>query len=196
MSVESMKKQDKTLRKTLNEILKIDREELYGEKRLHDISFNHHGKEQFEMVFGLIEDISKCHFDRIPENFTSSILQQLEVYQGIIERAKNLNLTDDSSPRISRDQIVQELEDSYQNLFNAAVPIINFANQTGMDFKQIEKEARQSLELVKTQAEEEDKWIKSRKQDADRILEAMRSASAKGGSVPKCYSLFKCSKGS
>ena len=63
-----MKHEAQSLHLEINEFLKIDREELYGEKRLHELSFNHHGKEQFEAIFGLIEDLSKCHFDRVPQD--------------------------------------------------------------------------------------------------------------------------------
>lgn len=61
---ESMKAEAKALRAEIQEFLKIDRDELYGEKRLHAVSFNRKGKEQFEMVFGLIEDLSKCHIHK------------------------------------------------------------------------------------------------------------------------------------
>ena len=179
---ESMKQKAKQLRETLNKILEIDREELYGEKRLHDISFKHHGKLQFEMVFGLIEDLSKCHFDRIPENFIYPIQVELEIYKGIFERAKNLTLQDDSnSPKQLRDQIVQEIEENYSKLFSATANVISFANQAGADFKQIERELSQTLESAKTQVEEKNKQIEKNLQEANSLLEAMRTASAEMG---------------
>ena len=182
MSVfESMKEQAKMLQETINEILKIDREDLYGEKRLHKISFNHHGKEQFEMVFKLIEDLSRCRFDRIPGGFISPIQDRLNIYKDIFERAKNLDLEKDSSPRNSRDQIVQEIENNYPGFFSEASQVISFANQAEEDFKQIKKEAGQILESAKIQAEEKNKQIKDKMQETDNILEAMRAASAETG---------------
>ena len=176
-----MKENATRLRREINEILKMNREELYGEKRLHGISFNHYGKKQFEMVFGLIEDLSKCHFDRIPDIFISPILQRLKIYKEIFKMAENLNLTNDISPKSTRDQIVRKIENNYSNFFNEASKIISFANQSGTDFKRIEKEARQTLESVKTHAEEKNKQIGTKIQEADAILEAMRSASAETG---------------
>ncbi|MDE0518879.1 MAG: hypothetical protein OXH36_04925 [Bdellovibrionales bacterium] len=178
---ESMKQEAQALRSEINEFLKIDREELYGEKRLHQLSFNHNGKKQFEAIFGLIEELSKCHFDRVPQNKISSIRSRLQTYKEIFERAKNLNLQDDSSPKSTRDNIVQELESNYAGFFNEASPVINFANQAGTDFKQIEREARQTLEQVKAHSEEQKNQMENQKKSAESILESMRKASAEAG---------------
>ena len=157
---QDMKKTAKRLREEINEILKIDREELYGEKRLHELSFNHHGKEQFEMVFKLIEDLSKCHLEWIPEKFIEPIIGQLETYKEIfINEAKVLNLKEDENPMESRNLIVSKIEKQYLDFFEAASKVISFANQDGTDFEQIE----------------------NNKQESFKILEAMRSASAETG---------------
>ncbi|MDE0092249.1 MAG: hypothetical protein OXN83_03060 [Oligoflexia bacterium] len=181
MSVfESMKTEAKALRVEIESFLTINREELYGEKRLHDVSFNRKGKKQFEMVFGLIEDLSKCHFDRIPSNKTADIRNRLQTYKQIFDRAQSLNL-EDSSPKNTRDTIVQEVESHYAGLFNAVSSVVNFANQAGTDFKQIESEARRSLELTKNHSEEQKKQIENKTKEANSILESMRIASAEAG---------------
>ena len=178
---ESMRQEAQALRSEINEFLKIDREELYGEKRLHQLSFNYHGKEQFEAIFGLIEDLSKCHFDRVPQNKISLIRSRLQIYKEIFERAKNLNLQDDSSPKNTRASIVQELENNYNQFFSEASSVISFSNQAGTDFKQVEREARQTLEQVKAHSEEQKKQMENQKKGAESILESMRKASAEAG---------------
>ena len=176
-----MKQEAKALHSEIEEFLKIDREELYGEKRLHEISFIDFGKEQFEAIFGLIEDLSKCHFDRVPQDKISSIRDRLQTYKEIFEKAKNLNLQNDSSPRNTRDTIVQKLESNYNEFFSEVSPVISFANQAGTDFKQIEREARQTLDQVKAHSEEQKKQMENKKKSAESILESMRTASAKAG---------------
>ncbi len=178
--LESMKEEAKALQTEIQEFLKIDRDELYGEDRLHDVSFNRKGKEQFEMVFGLIEDLSKCHFERVPQDKTSYIRGKLQAYKEIFERARSLNL-EDSSPKDTRDNIVQDVEDSYDGFFEAVSSVVNFANQAGTDFKQIEREARQTLEQVKAHSEEQKNQIENQKKSAESILESMRTASAEAG---------------
>ena len=59
--------------------------------------------------------------------------------------------------------------------------MINFANQAGTDFKQIEKEARQTLEQVKTHSEEQKKQMENQKKSSESILESMRKVSAEAG---------------
>ena len=177
---ESMKANAKALRTEIQELLQIDRDELYGEKRLHEVSFNRQGKEQFEMVFGLIEDLSKCQFDRVPKNKISPIRNHLQIYKDIFDRAKSLNL-EDSNPKDTRDSIVQEIENNYEDFFDAVSSVINFANQAGTDFKQVEREARETLEKMKAHSEEQKNQMEEQKKSAESILESMRTASAETG---------------
>ena len=132
------------------------------------------------MVFGLIEELSKCHFDRVPANKTSDIRGQLQTYKDIFERAKSLTLKD-SSPIHTRDSIVQEIENHYTNFFQAVSSVISFANQAGTDFKQIERDARQTLESVKKYADEQKTEMENKMKGAESILESMRVASAEVG---------------
>ena len=177
---ESMKTEAKALRAAIEKFLKIDREELYGERRLHDVSFNRKGKKQFEMVFGLIEDLSKCQFDRIPSDKTADIRSRLQTYKEIFDRAQSLNL-EDSSPKNTRDGIVQEVENHYTDFFNVVSSVINFANQAGTDFKQIERESRETLESIKNYSEKQKKQIEDKLKEANSVLDSMRIASAEAG---------------
>ena len=156
MSVfENMKNKAKTLQNEIRELLKIDREELYGEKRLYDLSFKDYGKEQFEVIFSLIEDLGKCHFERVPEDKTEEIRRYLNIYKGIFSRSMSLNLKSGGDTKSQRDQIVSELENNYHSFFNAVASVINFVNHAGTDFKQIEREARQTLESTKNYSEKQ-----------------------------------------
>ncbi|MCY4512744.1 MAG: hypothetical protein OXB86_03550 [Bdellovibrionales bacterium] len=59
--------------------------------------------------------------------------------------------------------------------------MINFANQAGTDFKQTERDARQTLEQVKAHSEEQKKQMENKMKGAESILESMRTASAEAG---------------
>lgn len=76
---------------------------------------------------------------------------------------------------------MQKVESHYENLFEAVSSIINFANQAGTDFKQIERDARQTLESVKTYADGQKKQMENKMKGAESILESMRTASAEAG---------------
>ena len=182
MSVfESMKTEAKALRAEIEEFIKIDRKELYGESRLHKLSFNHYGKEQFEIVFGLIEDLSKCHFDRVPTDKISSIRRKIQEYKEIFKRAKSLDIEDGGDTKSTRDQIVQELESYYSGFFEVVSPVINFANQAGTDFKQIERKARETLESIKNYSGKQKTQIEDKLKEANSVLDSMRIASAEAG---------------
>ena len=181
MSVlESMKQEASKLKRTVDEILAIDRKELYGAKRLYDVSFEQKGKKQFEMVFGLIEDLSKCYFDRIPSSLTSQINHELLGYKSIFNRAHSLKL-EDGDVNGQREQIVSDIESHYESLFKSVSRVINFSNQTGTDFKQIERAARETLDSIKDYSQKQEKNIKDNLNDAASILKSMRTASAEAG---------------
>ena len=181
-SFETMKKEAQKLHLQIDEFLKIDREELYGEKRLHELSFHHHGEEQFEATFNLIEKLSKCHFERVPLQKINSIKRKLEEYKSIFERAKNLNLKSDNSPKNTRNSIVQNLENYYDSFFNDVSSVISLTYQKEkIDFKQIEDESKQALEQVKAHSEEHKKQMENQKKSSEAILESMRKASAEAG---------------
>lgn len=177
----SMQENASNLRHRINTILQIDREELYGADRLHQISFKKHGKTQFEMIFNLIEDLSKCHFDRIPEPYISNILNQLNNYKEIFARAQSLSIEQTGDTKSNRDSIVQEVEANYENLYNAVYPVISFANQSGTDFKKIETEVRQTLDSVNSYAENQKKQMKKNTKEVNIILDDIRKASAEAG---------------
>ena len=175
-----MKQRSQTLRTQINSILNIDRDELYGKKRLSTLNFEDNGKESFEAIFNLVEELSKCHFDRVPSNKIAQITQQLTNYFDLFQEAKNLNL-DHSHPKGERDSIVQRIEGNYEQLFNEISPVIGFVNQAGTDFKQIERDARQILSETKKNIESEIKQIKVCSKESEDILKSMRAVSSEAG---------------
>ena len=177
---EHMKEYAHSLNTTINEILEMENDELYGANRLHQLSFNKYGKEQFQMVFDLIRKLEKCQFERIPGYYISQLQSQLNTYKELFERAKNLTL-DAGDIKNNRDQIVNEVESNYESLFNAVSPVINFANQAGTDFQQIEKEAKNILKKVKDYFNEQKTQMNKSKEEVDSILESIKEASAEAG---------------
>lgn len=176
-----IKENVQNLKKSINAVLEMDKSELYGENRLHQLSFRQHGQDQFQMVFSLIRDLEKCHFERVPDHYILNIQHSLNTYKNIFEKAKKLNITDGGDIKIARDQIVTEAEQSYQTLFDAVSPVIGFVNQAGTDFKKIEEDARRNLDKMSIYFDETKKQINNKKEEVDSVLRSIRKASAEAG---------------
>lgn len=177
---ELMQKEAKAIEAALDEILKMKGNELYGSHRLHDLSFDQHGKAQFLKIFSLLEDLRKCNLERVPVNFLQPIKDQLQRYKDIFAKAKNLDLND-NTPKQTRDAIVNEAENNYQTLFQAIVPVISFADKYGTDFKNLEHEAKNFLVGAQATASAYQKEIEINKKEAERILNDMRITAAESG---------------
>ena len=178
---QDMKEEVNKLKSEIQELLEIDRDELYGKDRLHELSFLEHGKESFEEVFELIKALSKCYFKRTSLDQILAIRDYLDKYKKIFERAKSLDLTKGGDIKGKRDQIVKDIEDHYTAFLNCVSPFINSSNQTGADLKQIESEARQILDSTKKYFETQKKQIEDILKTAESILESIRISAAEAG---------------
>lgn len=133
--------------------LNLNREELYGDKRLHEISFTNSGKEDFELVFNLIENFSNCDLKRIPYNHLDQVSALLTDHKEIFERAKSLDIKS-TSPTEERDAIVNDLINQYEGFYNAINPIINTQNKSEADVKKYKKETQEKEKIAKKLAKE------------------------------------------
>ena len=181
MSVfQQMETKAKEISNILDKLLAMNNDELYGEKRLHEISFIEHGKESFLKVFSLIEDLKKSNLNRIPVRFLDPLQNVLNTYLDIFNRAQSLSVKD-SSPTEMRDRIVNDIENNYDTLYEQAWPLISFANTVGTDFKSLERDAKKHLEDAKLSSEQEKKKIEQVKSRANKILNDIKLIASESG---------------
>lgn len=177
---EQMQQEAHTIATALDELLNMDGNDLYGSSRLHDLSFEQHGKPQFQKIFSLLADLRKCNLERVPMNLQAPIKAQLQKYKEILTKAKSLDLND-NTPKQTRDAIVTEAESGYQALFQAVAPVLSFADKYGTDFKALEQDAKKFLTDAQTTASAYRKDIETHKKDAAQILQDMRITAAESG---------------
>ena len=178
---ESMSKSSQQISQKIDDLLKMNTDELYGKKRLHTLSFEEFGKDSFEQIFSLLRDLGQCNLSRIPENYLDELSEMLDRYQDIFNRAKNLSLESSTSPKNDRDSIIGEIENSYQNLYEASSKLISFAGAVGTNFKQLETEASVAVGKINQIYEKEKQKIDKHKQDAKKILEDIRAVASESG---------------
>ena len=179
---DDMKRLSPEIKKLLDELSAINRDELYGADRLTHLSFDKDktSKEAFESTFDLFSEAGKCNLERIPPAQLTELKNQLNHAHGIFKKALALNL-EGANPKGQRDQIVNELQASYPNYYTVVAPMISFATRAGTDFKKIEREARAVLNSTKTFAEKATQELNVKKMEIEEIITAMRSSAAESG---------------
>ena len=142
----------------IDDILKIDRKELYGAERLGEFSFEERGKEQFESVFKLLEELRRRDLTVVPTHCITNAQHRIHEFKESCKRAQELN-KEAHDPRSERDRIVQLVSASYQELFNHFSQFIDFTIQASDISRKMENEAGQALSLIKEKDEEATKLL-------------------------------------
>ncbi len=85
------------------------------------------------------------------------------------------------SPKQERDNRLQQLKDAYDPAFQKLHPFISYSVRKTTDFTRLERDARALIQNVTDKADQLQKDLEKRKQDADAILEAVRKVAAEQG---------------
>lgn len=137
----------------IDDILKIDRKELYGAERLGEFSFEGHGKEQFESVFKLLKEILRRDLNAVPEHNITNAQRYIHEFKESCKKAQELN-KEAHDPRTKRNGIVQSVGRSYQELFEHFSKFMDLTIQASGIFRKMENEAGRALSSIKEKDEE------------------------------------------
>ena len=172
----------KELCKLLDEILNVDRPEIYKNKIFKEHSFENYGKEQFERSFKLIRKVSELDFNLIGDGSTTNIKSAVQEYKNLFEEAKSLDATDaGSDPAQKRRQLVEGAEQIYQNLCSYAQQFIDYRRETNTGLQKYEEEAKQAAAALQNKIDELTRQLEEKSKKINAILSAMETASGKAG---------------
>lgn len=171
-----------TCKEKIESLAAIDRNDLYGEDRLAKLSFDKdaRSKDVFEKTLDLFDDLRTCDFSRFSQPMFNGLIGQLNIVSQEFDKAKSLTL-DAGNPKAERDAIVTNLDNAYDALFQVASPIISFSTRAGVDFKGLERKAKQTVGSVEAILEKAKKEFEQKNTDIEGILSAMRDSSAEVG---------------
>jgi hypothetical protein len=177
MQLESQQVQDR-----LAALLKINKNELFGNDRLSQISFGNDIKSRnvIESTLNLFEELSKCTLERIPPQLLITTKDQINIVKTLLDQALALTL-EHANPKGERDRIVNELQNHYPGFFMSVSPIISFSTRAGMDFKKIEHDARDSVATTKAIVEQSRNMFESKKIEVNELVSSIREAAAETG---------------
>ncbi len=172
----------KELCELLDEILNVDRPEIYKNEIFKEHSFENYGKEQFERSFKLIRKVSELDFNLIGDGNTTNIKSAAQEYKNLFEEAKSLDATDaGSDPAQRRRQLVEGAEQIYQKLCSYAQQFIDYRRETNTGFQKYEDDAQQGAATLQNKIDELTRQLEEKSKKSDAILSAMETASGKAG---------------
>lgn len=172
----------KELQSLLNEILNVDRPEIYKNKIFQETSFENYGKEQFEKSFKLLKRVSGLDFDLIDGSAISQIKRFVNEYKSLCNNAKSLDADDaGGDPAQRRSQLVENARQINQNFLNTVHPFIDYRRETDMGFQKYEEEAKQAAASLQSKIDELTEQLEEKSKKSDAILSAMETASGKAG---------------
>jgi len=117
----------------------------------------------------------------IPENLRSSIEGEANSTYSLYERVMSFNPVATANAAGERQGLMNEFSSRWREVFNNLFPIVNYLTSLQTDIGAIEREAQQSIALVKSEAEAFQAEMETTKAMAQRILTEVRAVAAEAG---------------
>lgn len=136
------------LRESLKKLNQIEGEAL-GRREELGTAFNfEQGIPIFERTLKLFRDLSECNFDNLPLGRLNSLKQSADQALTAFNEVKRFNLEAQQNPREARDRMIKKIENDYPTHFDKLSPIIAYSVRKGTDFARLEREGKESLQLM------------------------------------------------
>jgi hypothetical protein len=118
-------------------------------------------------------------------DFSEKILEQIQDRANadfeLFKKALNFNLTAQSEPKRIRNSIIQQISQSYDSSFDALHPYISYSLHRSADFQRLDANARATMQAISDRAEKLETQLKGHEEEAQRILNKIRSVAAEEG---------------
>ena len=113
-------------------------------------------------------------------NQLEQVQQQADASFNLLNSVLQFDATQGSANDI-RQSLIQNIEGSYQDVFDALHPLIGYSLHKSADFQRLDSEARATLQKIKDDATEITGNLDKQKLEAERALEAIRTVAAEQG---------------
>lgn len=170
-----------TLRETLKQLISISSESLVRAKELGTSLNFEEGKLVFERTLKLFRDLNDLNIDTIPYNtlnrLNDSTNQALQRFNEIIK----FDPLSASNPAQRRIDLINTLANEYDGYFQIITPVISFSLRKGIDFDQLEHNARNLVSKMEQNAQKQKELADAQLRNITETLEKVRRAAAEVG---------------
>lgn len=135
----------------------------------------------FERTLRLYRELYHANLDNVPGAVLTKLFQGAQNVIGNITQIRDFDLMKVPNPVPARDNIIQQMMNSYNGHFDTVAPMLSYAIRMGTDFENLEKAARAIVEGMQGVANDQkargDSFIK----DAEETLEKIHRAAGEMG---------------
>jgi|SRR5579862_232852 len=138
------------LTQLLTELAGINPQELIREDVLgRDLSFAS-GVPYFQRMLKLFKDLSDSSLESVPFPVLQQLASLADQARQRFKRIREFSIqTNPSNPTAARDNLINEVRNSYDEAFQSVSPVIAYSVRKGTDFEKLELDARQSVDEIK-----------------------------------------------
>lgn len=135
----------------------------------------------FERTLRLFRDLKEANLDNVPLSFLIPLKQSTDEAVTAFQQIQQFSPAGQNNPAQIRDQLINTVENQYQNHFARISPVIAYSVRKGTDFEQLERNARTTLDELQRVRIDTEKNGKALVAEAQASLEQVRRAAAEVG---------------
>lgn len=170
------------LTEALRKLAEITPESLVRREELGAALCFESGVPYFSRTLKLFRDLGNCSLDGISFAALKQVANGATEALGYFDAVRNFSIEKHPQNTIqARDEIINQVRDKYDSVYQVVTPQIAYSVRKGTDFEALEREARQTLQNIKTTQEEQIKSTKALEGEVNGIVDSIRRAAAEVG---------------
>lgn len=135
-----------------------------------------------ERVLTLFKMISPSQVSYFPERQQNIIKDEANAFYNLLEQCAKFDVENaDPTPTEAKNNLITQVENRYQPIFDQLFPLISFATARSQDFAQLERDARAASQAARDQANSLIADLNQQKESAEVILGEVRATAAEQG---------------
>lgn len=168
-------------RNAISNVQDFDAGRLLQRKRLgEDLAFDG-AVEPAERIINFFQKIPTDRLDQLPDNVLYSIFDMARLVTEKFDEILKFSAANDSTPRNTRDRLVDDLKALYSQCFNNIHQYLSFLSLSSIDVSKVEQSARKRLDELFHNAGGLAEQLATDREEARRILDEVRRISAEEG---------------
>lgn len=133
-----------------------------------------------EKLISLYKRLSPNVLNDLPDDLLNQVKSQADADFSKLQQILDFK-TDQDNPSATRQQFIQQIEQSYDPAFKKLYPFISYGASVAVDFQRMETDARAMIQSVRDQTEQLIQELSTDKEQAQQILEDVRKVAAEQG---------------
>ena len=129
----------------------------------------------------LFQQLTTTSLDDFPDNQLTIIRDQANATYSRFDEILKFDPAKIENPSPTRNSLIQQLNNTYPNVFNHIFQHISYGVGRAVDFRRMEHDARASIQSVKDNADKTAKELEKTKEEANAILADVRKIAAEHG---------------